>query len=99
MLIMDLRDMYLRSNNLNEAEASYQESLELYQLSNCLTSHGIAFQSLGKIQLAKLNLPGAKALFEEALAVHQQAQNSSWQESDQLYLNEVLSKMGLLSLS
>jgi uncharacterized protein HemY len=46
---------------------------------------------LGRIYIKMSQLEDAKRMFEEALNLHKQAQNSAMQKIDQMYLNKVLS--------
>lgn len=67
--------------------------MDFHKLAKDALGQGNDLQSLGKVQIAKSHLQDAKILFENALAMHQQAQDPVEQEKDQHYLNETLSKI------
>ena len=84
---------YLLLDKLNEAEASFKMALELSKLSYNILGQGNALAGLGRVQMRRLQWQDAKRLLENALAKHKQAQSAKSQESDQFYLNIVLSKI------
>jgi tetratricopeptide (TPR) repeat protein len=90
---LGLGDTYLRLNKINEAEASYQKAIELAKLSHSSLIQGNALQSLGQVKMQRSQMQDAKLLFENALAMHKQAQDLLGQKWDQHYLDEVSFKM------
>ncbi|KAI0294491.1 hypothetical protein B0F90DRAFT_1919675 [Multifurca ochricompacta] len=88
-----LGDAYLQVNDLDAAERSYQKALELARNANNAVGHGLAFRGLGRLYMERSQLDNAKTMFEEALNTHRQVQAKMWEEDDQAYLNEVLTRM------
>ncbi|KAI0295181.1 hypothetical protein B0F90DRAFT_1752585 [Multifurca ochricompacta] len=98
--VLGLGDTYLKLKRPGEAETvrqgwtSYYEALDLHKIANYVMGQGNDLHGLGKVYMERLNLEGARDMFEKALALHKKAHVPMWQKLDQKCLDEVLSKMG-----
>ena len=93
--------VYLSLGKLEKAESLFYKSLDLYKVINYELGQGNVLLELGKVyvEMSKLEmskLKDARRMFEEALIMHKQSQNSG-QKNDEYYLNEVLPKLELSS--
>ncbi|KAI0288101.1 hypothetical protein B0F90DRAFT_1820622 [Multifurca ochricompacta] len=88
-----LGETYLLMNKLNGAEASFQKSLEVKKAANDVLGQGIAMNGLGRVYMERSQLEEAKSMFEEALKLHKQIKATTYEQDDQLCLDDVLDQM------